>query len=448
MEGLEKYYEFSPCDQRLINAYLRPKIAGEDVIGISGCIHDADVTSDHPYDLVRKHEPARGSGSGTGTGGGADKGVWFFFSPKRYVGSGSGSRLRNRARTVLGVDGRKKGAWHTEGRKKTVPGTAGGFFQKLSYEEVTPSRSVVKPGWLMVEYAIEEDRGGGGGMVVLCKVYKSPRGPGSDVSLSRKRKAADVVEQMQRPCKRTHEDAAAPAYQDTEHMFLAGNLLHKDLTETDYSAAAPANQETEHKSGGGESAASAGQCTRKTDQVADEGQPRIQEDAMNELTRFWESSATGHDETTALDYLLQEDQPIPSCAPHQTKDEDDVMEIRFEEFRGSSSLAGAAPPPCVAQPEDAAVSCVQMSEQKVVPADDDDEIEFTLEELMMGSSMPGGYSSMPSPRTLTDDDEDDDDDDMRSGLACPPMDYAILEALVELGPAIMEEEEEDFICDL
>ena len=54
MEGLEKYYEFRPSDQRLINAYLRPKIAGKDVGG--GSIHNADVTSDHPYNLMRKHE--------------------------------------------------------------------------------------------------------------------------------------------------------------------------------------------------------------------------------------------------------------------------------------------------------------------------------------------------------------------------------------------------------
>jgi hypothetical protein len=218
MEGPEKYYEFSPSDQRLIDVYLRSKIAGKDVGG--GSIHDVDVTSDHPYNLVRKHAPAPAPGSLTG---GGDKGVWFFFSLKRYVGNSkasarSGSRLRNRARTVLGVDGRKKGAWHTEGRKKTVPGSAGGYFQNLSYEEVTPSGSVVKPGWLMIEYAIEEEHGGGGAMV-LCKVYKSPRGPGSDVpSLSRKRKA-DVVEQLQRPCKRTHK----------EDMFLAGNLLREDL---------------------------------------------------------------------------------------------------------------------------------------------------------------------------------------------------------------------------
>jgi hypothetical protein len=220
MEGPEKYYEFSPSDQRLIDVYLRSKIAGKDVGG--GSIHDVDVTSDHPYNLVRKHAPAPTPGSLTG---GGDKGVWFFFSLKRYVRNSkasarSGSRLRNWARTVLGVDGRKKGVWpwHTEGRKKTVPGSAGGYFQKLSYEEVTPSGSVVKPGWLMIEYAIEEEHGGGGAMV-LCKVYKSPRGPGSDVpSLSRKRKA-DVVEQLQRPCKRTHK----------EDMFLAGNLLREDL---------------------------------------------------------------------------------------------------------------------------------------------------------------------------------------------------------------------------
>jgi len=54
MEGLEKYYEFRPSDQRLINAYLRLKIIGKDVGG--GSIHDADVTSDPLYNLMRKNE--------------------------------------------------------------------------------------------------------------------------------------------------------------------------------------------------------------------------------------------------------------------------------------------------------------------------------------------------------------------------------------------------------
>ena len=52
MEGLEKYYEFCPSDQRLINAYLRLKIIGKDVGG--GSIHDADVTSD-----LQSHVEAR-----------------------------------------------------------------------------------------------------------------------------------------------------------------------------------------------------------------------------------------------------------------------------------------------------------------------------------------------------------------------------------------------------
>ncbi|CAD6207212.1 unnamed protein product [Miscanthus lutarioriparius] len=148
--------------------------------------------------------------------------------------------------------------------------------------------------------------------------------------------------------------------------------------------------------------------------------------------------ATGHEQ---MGYLLQENQPVPPWAA-QTEDEDEVLEISFEEFTGSSALAATLPLPCAAQaqPEDAAISFVQMSEQKVVPADDDGEIEFTLEELMMGSSTPGGYNSMPSPRPLTNDDDD------IHGLPCPPMDYVILEALVELGPAAIMEE--DFIGDL
>jgi hypothetical protein len=44
-------------DQILIDVYLRSKIASKDVGG--NCIHDADVNSDHPYDLVHKHAPGK-----------------------------------------------------------------------------------------------------------------------------------------------------------------------------------------------------------------------------------------------------------------------------------------------------------------------------------------------------------------------------------------------------
>ena len=69
-------------------------------------------------------------------------------------------------------------------------------------------------------------------------------------------------------------------------MFLAGNLLQcEDLTTTDYYAAVLAvYQDTDHVLGSDESVMSVDQCIGKTDQVRNEGQPRIQEDASNELT--------------------------------------------------------------------------------------------------------------------------------------------------------------------
>uniref|UniRef100_K4AJ64 NAC domain-containing protein n=1 Tax=Setaria italica TaxID=4555 RepID=K4AJ64_SETIT len=222
--------EFCPSnDRRLIDGYLRPKIAGKNVS--SAYVHDADVCLDHPYDLVRGHTPAPGTGDGDGR-------AWFFFSPERYVGGGGGktsargggSRPGHRARAVVGADGKKKGTWHAEGKKEAVAGSGGGYCRSLTYHEMTPSGSFVKPGWLMVEYGVDDEDGGGGG-VVLCKVYKSRRGPGSNVP-SRKRKAdveAPSASSFLSRQRRTHHDddamscnKAAPQRQETELVRYQG----------------------------------------------------------------------------------------------------------------------------------------------------------------------------------------------------------------------------------
>jgi hypothetical protein len=102
-------------DRILIDVYLRSKIAGKDVGG--NCIHDADVNSNHPYDLVHKHA--------------SGKGVCWFFSPVRYVHSVGNSKAS------------KKGSWHSEGKKKMVKGSTGGYLERLTYHEAwcRPGRS-------------------------------------------------------------------------------------------------------------------------------------------------------------------------------------------------------------------------------------------------------------------------------------------------------------------
>nr|CAB3497550.1 unnamed protein product [Digitaria exilis] len=181
-------------DKKLIDDYLLPKISGKRVAGGGFCIHDADVYSDHPYNLARKHVTAGGK-------------IWYFFSPTRYVGGKASRRpgcSRQRSWTVVGADGRKKGTWNPRRTKHVVHGSAvaGGYFRTLTYQETSPDGVVVRPGWMMVEYGVSDEYGGG--ELVLCKVYKSPaNGAGSSdapstsrsasASLAGKRKA-DAVE--------------------------------------------------------------------------------------------------------------------------------------------------------------------------------------------------------------------------------------------------------------
>nr|CAB3492568.1 unnamed protein product [Digitaria exilis] len=175
-----------PSDKKLIDDYLLPKISGKRVAGGGFCIHDADVYSDHPYNLARKHEPA------VVTAGGK---IWYFFSPTRYVGGKKASRRRpgcsrQRSWTVVGADGKKKGTWNPRRTKHVVHGSAaGGCFRTLKYQEATPDGGIVRPGWMMVEYGVSDEHGGG--EVVLCKVYKSPaNGAGSSHAPSTSRSAS------------------------------------------------------------------------------------------------------------------------------------------------------------------------------------------------------------------------------------------------------------------
>lgn len=214
-----------------------------------------------------------------------------------------------------------------------VKGSTSGYLERLTYHEVAPSGSVIKPGWLMTKYAIEEEHGGGA--MVLCKVYRSPRGPGSEVSSSRcKRKACVVVEeeqpaeQTQRPMKRMNE----------EDMFLTGNIVQpSEFTIEELLMGSSSSTPGGCSSMAIPAASADDQNTEKTD---DERQP-----------------------------LNQEEQLMLPCAP-QAENEDDVMAISFKELRGASSSSSS---PCAAQSN---------SPLHVQPKNVGDEIEFTLEELM------------------------------------------------------------------
>ncbi|KAL6639289.1 hypothetical protein ACP70R_023019 [Stipagrostis hirtigluma subsp. patula] len=222
---------FRHSDDVLVNHFLRAKIAGK--LRPRPFLVDADVCSAPPYELAERHAPAPGTGDG-------DSRVWYFFSPVRYVGASRTMRWR----TVDGTGGKER--WHPEGKDKPVKGSADGYLKKFSYHVKTSPGVGEKPGWLMAEYGVH------GGDTVLCKVYKSPRGPGrscassssssSESSSGRKRKARDADEHLQAapPSARarlhqTHDDAT---------MLFAGSLDQELLS--DNLTAAPELGETQH----------------------------------------------------------------------------------------------------------------------------------------------------------------------------------------------------------
>ncbi|OEL33895.1 hypothetical protein BAE44_0005087 [Dichanthelium oligosanthes] len=270
-----------PSDERLIDGYLRPNITGKGGVG-GGYVHDADVYSDHPYNLVLQHDPAVVTGDGDGR-------IWYFFSPTRYVGGKNAPRRRGRSHqrswTVAGADGKKKGTW-SPGKIK-YKGRAGGYFRNLKYQETTPS-GVIRPGWIMVEYGITEEHGGGD--MVLCKVYKS--GAGSDVpsrctsaSSDRKRKADAVQhpdDEAPTRARRRQQQLQQQTNEDDDAMLFA-QIVESELELI---------------------------CDHETDNLP-EGEPAAPEEAA--VTR------------------VQSSQQDPA------EDDDDVMEISLDEFLGPSA---------------------------------------------------------------------------------------------------------------
>ncbi|KAL6614408.1 hypothetical protein ACP70R_036678 [Stipagrostis hirtigluma subsp. patula] len=103
---------FRPDDHELVDLFLRRKLAGEPLpAGVASFIHDVDVRSAAPGDLVGTFAPASGAA--------ADRPVWYFLSPVRY---GSGRRSSS-----LLVGGRRSSSLLMKDDKKSprqskVPG--------------------------------------------------------------------------------------------------------------------------------------------------------------------------------------------------------------------------------------------------------------------------------------------------------------------------------------
>uniref|UniRef100_K4AM11 NAC domain-containing protein n=1 Tax=Setaria italica TaxID=4555 RepID=K4AM11_SETIT len=306
---MELQQHCAPSDESLIDDYLRPKIAGKQGVG-GDCVHDADVYSDHctPTTSCASTTP-RTAGFGISSAPRDTSAARTRPGDAAVPDSGRGrSPAPTARRRGPGTRGRPSTRW-----KAAPAGTSGSH-----HRETTPSGAIIKPGWMMVEYGIAEEHGGGD--MLLCKVYKSSRGgPGSsDVSSrcalasspARKRKA-DAVEHPEDPTRARQRQLYETNEEDDDAMSFA-QMLEDELELLSYF-------KTENLPGGGEPAA-----------------PEYQ------------------------------DQP----------NDDDVMEISLDEFLGSSA-ARAVPPRAARTESAAAASCAQAPspERSSTPSaftDDDD----------------------------------------------------------------------------
>ncbi|KAK3125026.1 hypothetical protein QOZ80_7BG0599130 [Eleusine coracana subsp. coracana] len=198
---------FCPSNDRLVDRYLRAKLDGRlsDLGAKAAYFVDADVCSARPEDLVRRH----GMPASVKSRDAADCKQWYFFSPVRLLGCST----KKKSRTIAGTD--DKESWHAEGSPKPIDGsTCSGYVTKFSYHIRIGPKITEKPGWIMAEYSFKDED------VVLCKIYKSPRGPGR----SSKRKAAEDIEAPSTRLRMTHED------QNEDDAMFAGDLEHSLLS--------------------------------------------------------------------------------------------------------------------------------------------------------------------------------------------------------------------------
>ncbi|KAI4986671.1 hypothetical protein ZWY2020_019301 [Hordeum vulgare] len=188
-------YIFNPAGDLLITKYLRPRIdSGADGIFTDDMIHEADVCSAAPGDLVEMYPHARGTDRSNGKGG-----EWYFFTPAHYHKTKDGRSNGKRQRAVAAAG--EGYYWHSE--KGGIPvldkhGNRVGNRRNLSYVQKLPGgNEKLRIGWCMTEYDLDGDDKKQDG-VVLCKVcvsrHRSETTYEEVISApgSRKRKADDV----------------------------------------------------------------------------------------------------------------------------------------------------------------------------------------------------------------------------------------------------------------
>ncbi|KQK12365.2 hypothetical protein BRADI_1g03245v3, partial [Brachypodium distachyon] len=219
---------FCPPELELTDLYLHDDIAGHPVRSAAAFFHRADIYSAEPEELVEGLQHAPGTDKGD-----KPQPAWYFLSPVRCVGrqkaqnSSSGKKMQ---RAV--VEGK---TWHMESQKPVLDSAVGGHVKTFSYVTSGPGRGRQRLGWIMKEYSISPENGGGD--LVLCKIYRTNYGKKSssaaaavsnsgESSTNKKRKAASCEHPETLPSarpKQTHDQAqnysaAAELYGATDQL--------------------------------------------------------------------------------------------------------------------------------------------------------------------------------------------------------------------------------------
>ncbi|CAM0954591.1 unnamed protein product [Alopecurus aequalis] len=176
---------FYPQNHQLLTEYLHPKLAGLPLPApAERFLREADVYADDPGTLTSIYPsgPARISTESVN---------WYFFCPVKPDIARDGRKPR--------IVGGGKGTWKAERGEvvlEPVEGRPVGHLERSTY--IPKPKEGKPPEWLMVEFTLDEQVGGGEPRFSLCKIYRSPRFMKSllpsackSKQSARKRKAAD-----------------------------------------------------------------------------------------------------------------------------------------------------------------------------------------------------------------------------------------------------------------
>ncbi|CAM0954667.1 unnamed protein product [Alopecurus aequalis] len=154
---------FYPQNHQLLTEYLHPKLAGLPLPApAERFLREADVYADDPGTLTSFYEPGPARIP-------IESKNWYFFCPVKPGIARDGRKPR--------IVGGGKGTWKAERGEavlEPVEGRPVGRLERFTY--IPKPKQKGKPTeWLMVEFTLDEQVGGGEPRFSLCKIYRSPR---------------------------------------------------------------------------------------------------------------------------------------------------------------------------------------------------------------------------------------------------------------------------------